>query len=208
MVDKDPRLITVRRNTVVWVGIVTLILLALGVGITIWSTVGSKSPPSTTNSTASGTSTPTAHVSTTTSPPTTTTTGATVPAVLSCGPGSTPHVHPTELTVGCARGNITVTDITWNEWGAGGGGQGMGTLNVDLSSAPAIVVVFNDVDGIFQDVSITPSKDVSTTPISRPTTGPTTGRTTTTTTALTTTPTTGGLSPVVASQPGSGWGGD
>ena len=88
--------------------------------------------------------------------------------------------------------------------GGSGGGQGTGTLNVGMMNVPAIVVVFNDVNGVFQDVSITPSKDVSTTPTvpkkktSR--TAPTTG--------LATTTTTGGPSPVVATKPGSDWGAD
>ena len=117
-------------------------------------------------------------------------------AVLSCGPGSTPHVRPTRLVVGCANGKTTVTDIVWNSWDSATGGQGTGTLHVGSASAPAIVVVFRDVAGIFQDVSITPSQDVSATSTTSVATGPTT------------TPTTGGISPVAATQPGSGWGGD
>ena len=112
-----------------------------------------------------------------------------MPGVLSCGPGSTTSVRPTKLTVGCATGAITVTDITWSAWGAATGGQGTGTLNANLLSAPAIVVVFHVVKGVFQDVSITPSADVSTNPTA-PTT-PTTGPTATPTTIPTTTTTTG-----------------
>jgi hypothetical protein len=59
------------------------------------------------------------------------------------------------------------------------------------------VVVFNVVDGIFQDISVTPSKDVSST-----------GGTTASTLLPTTTTTTSGIAPVAASQPGSGWGGN
>lgn len=206
MVNKDPRLVTVRRSTVVRVSIVVLVLAALGVGIAIGAAVGSKSSPPT-KSTATGTSTTSAHHSTSTLIPTTTTTTTPLPAVLSCGPGSAPHVRPTRLVVGCAKATSTVTGITWNEWAGTGGGQGTGTLNVDLTSVPAIVVVFNDVGGIFQDVSITPSKNLSTTPTSGLTTVPATGQQTSTTVPATT-PTTGGPAPVVASQPGSGWGGD
>jgi hypothetical protein len=99
-----------------------------------------------------------------------------------------------------------VTAIRWTLWGAATGGQGRGTLNVNncqpncatgtSRSAPAIVVVFNAVNGIFQDVSITPSQDVLNTPK------------TTSTTGLQTTSTTSGPAPVAASQPGSGWGGE
>jgi hypothetical protein len=87
----------------------------------------------------------------------------------------------------------------------------MGTLNVYLISVPAVVVVFDDVNGVFQDVSITPSQGSSTTSTTSTTGPPTTskaGPPTSPTSGLTTTPTTGGLSPIAASQPGSGWGGN
>jgi hypothetical protein len=103
-----------------------------------------------------------------------------------------------------------VTAISWTLWGAATGGQGRGTLNVNncqpdcatgtSRSAPAIVVVFNAVNGVFQDVSITPSQDV----LNPSRTTSTTGRPTVPTTTSTTT----GPAPVAASQPGSGWGAD
>jgi len=190
----------VRRSTIVRFGVVVLVLVALGVGTAIGLLVGRKSSPPA-KSTAAATSTTTDHVSTTTSPlASTSTTTTPVPAVLSCGPGSTPHVRPTTLTVGCPTGAVRVTGITWTTWDAATGGQGTGTVNVGLQSAPAVVVVFHEVNGIFQDVSVTPSKDVSSTP-------PTTGGTTTSTILPTTTTTTAGIAPVAASQPGSGWGG-
>ena len=202
MANNDPRIITVRRSTVVRAGVVVLVLAALGVGTAIGLSVGSRtSPPD--NSSATGASTTSPHVSTTTSSVATSTTVAT-PAVLSCGPGPTPHVRPTTLTVGCATKGTTVTDITWSAWGAGTGGQGTGTVTVGSQSAPAIVVVFHEVAGIFQDVSVTPSKDASSTP---PTTTSTTRGTTPAIVLPTTTTTTGGIVPVAASQPGSGWGG-
>jgi hypothetical protein len=188
----------VRRSTIVRVGVVVLVLVALGAGTAIGLIVGSKSSPPA-KLIAIGTSTTTEHVSTTTSPLTGTTTTS-VPAVLSCGPGSTPHVRPTTLTVGCPAGAVKVTGINWNAWEAATGGQGTGTVNVGLQSAPAVVVVFHEVNGIFQDVSVTPSNDASSTP-------PTTGGTITSTILPTTTTTTGGIAPVAASQPGSGWGG-
>lgn len=196
VVDKDSRLITIRRRTVVRVGIVMLVLAALGTGIGVGLTVGSKASPPTAKSAVTSSSTSTAHVPTTTSHPTTATTAASVPTVASCGPGSQPHVEPTKLTIGCATKAAIVTDVTWTVWGSVAGGQGTGTLNVGLSSTPAIVVVFHDVNGVFQDVSVTPSEGASTVPTTVPTTG------------LTTTSTSGGLSPVAASQPGIGWGGE
>ena len=94
-----------------------------------------------------------------------------------------------------------MTGITWKRWGKTTGGQGTGTLNVDLLSTPAIVVVFNDVNGVFQDVSVSPTQSVTTTTTAGPNaTPPATGPTTT--------PTTGALGPLAASQPGTGWGGN
>ena len=67
-----------------------------------------------------------------------------------------------------------MTAINWTLWGAATGGQGRGTLNVNncqpncatgtTRSTPAVVVVFNALNGIFQDVSITPAQDVLNTP--------------------------------------------
>jgi hypothetical protein len=188
VLDRDPRVITVRRRVIIRVGIVVIVIAALGLGIAIGVAVGSKSP-STAKSIPVVASTTIAHSSTTTSPQTTMTLVPS-PAVLSCGPGSTPLVRPKRLIVGCATRNALVTDITWSSWRAATGGQGTGTLIVGFARSPAIVVVFNDVNGIFQDVSITPSKSVSTT----------------STTTLATTPTTGVPSPIAASQPGSAWG--
>ena len=195
-----------RRSTVVRLGVAALVVAALGIGTAIGLAVGSRSTP-TSKSTATGTSTTSAPVSSTNpSSQTSTTSVPSEPAVLSCGPGSTPHVRPTVLTVGCATRTVTVTGITWNAWGADTGGQGTGTVNQGFQSAPAIVVVFHAVDGIFQDISVTPSKDASST---LPTTAsPTGGTTTSTILPTTTTTTTGGIAPVAASQPGSGWGGN
>jgi hypothetical protein len=197
VVSKDSRVFTVRRSTVVRIGIAALVLVALGAGTAIGLAVGSKSSPQTNESTGGGGATNPANASTTTVPQTTSTVAA-LPGVLSCGPGSTTSVRPTRLTIGCASGAITVTAITWSAWGAATGGQGTGTLNAYSLSEPAIVVVFHDVNGVFQDVSITPSQGVSATP---------TTSTTSSTSGPTTTTTTGGLSPIAASQPGSGWGG-
>ncbi len=191
----------VRLSVSVWW---LLVLAALGVGTAIGLTVGSKSSPSA-KSTAPGASTTSKPVSTTSSTSTSSTTAAPVPAVLSCGPLPTPHVRPTTLTVGCATRTVTVTGITWNEWDGEAGGQGTGTVNQGFENAPAIVVVFHVVNGIFQDITVTPTKDASSTP---PTTTPPTGGPATSIILPTTTTTAGGIAPVAASQPGSGWGGN
>jgi hypothetical protein len=184
MAKDDPRTITLRRSAVVTVGVMVAVLAAIGVGLAIALHRDSKSSPATTKSTVAGPSTTTSGGSTTT------TTTTPLPAVLSCGPGSTPHLFPTQLKVGCATGSVTVTTITWKTWEAATGGQGTGTLNVlsangTFSSTPAIVVVFGVVNGVFQDVSIVPTITLTTT---------------------TTTHTTGAPSPVIATQPGVGWG--
>ena len=103
-----------------------------------------------------------------------------------------------------------MTAINWTLWGAATGGQGKGTLNVNncqpncatgtSRSAPAIVVVFNALNGIFQDVSITPSQNLLNPTKNTSTTG--------LANVPTTTSTTGGLASIASSQPGSGWGGE
>ena len=197
MAYDNTRFITIRRSTVVRVAIAVAVLAVLGIGLAVGVSVGSSSSPpaksaGATSTTSQGSATTTTVVSTTTTVP--------LPAVLSCGPKSTPHLLPTRLKVGCATGNVTVTAIVWKSWEADTGGQGTGTLNMQsgtsLISVPAVVVVFGVVNGVFQDVSIVPTSTLTTT------------TTTTTITATPTTPTPGGPSPVIASQPGSGWGSD
>ncbi len=202
MAQRRPPMIHLRRTTIVRVAIVAAVLAALAVGVAVGITLGRKSSPSATKSIDVRSSTTTSYGSTTdtTVAPTTTTT---LPVVLSCGPGSTPHRYPTRLTVGCATGRITVTGVTWHLWDAATGGQGTGTLNVmnadgTVGSAQAIVVVFGAKSGIFQNVSIVPMTSLTTTTTTTPTATPTA--------SPTTTPTTGGPSPVLASQPGTGWG--
>ena len=144
-----------RRSTVVRLGVALLVLAALGIGTAIGLAVGSRSTQTETDRSRDYDK-QRAESSTTTSLNTSTTSASSVPAVLSCGPGPTPHVRPTILTIGCATRAVTVTDITWNAWGTDTGGQGTGTVNQGFQSAPAIVVVFHAVNGIFQDISVTP----------------------------------------------------
>ncbi len=74
MADNDPRVITLRRSTVVRIGIAVAILAALGIGLAIGLSVRSPSS-SPSKSAATTTTTKTGHASTTTTtvPPTTTT---------------------------------------------------------------------------------------------------------------------------------------
>jgi hypothetical protein len=199
--NKDPKLITVRRSTVVRAGIIVLVLAALGAGTAVGLTVGSRNSPSATSS-AKGASTTTLPGSKTNSSTTTTTTASSLPTVLSCAPGSTPHVRPKTITVGCGTNGITMTGISWSAWEVTTGGQGTGTVHEGLQSAAAIVVVFHDVAGVFQVVSITPSQSASPVAPTATSTPLVTVPTTTSTTAD------DGIKAVVAVQPGSGWGGN
>lgn len=113
-------------------------------------------------------------------------------------------MRPTTVTVGCGADVTAVTGITWNVWEASAGGQGTGTVKAGSQSGPAIVVVFHEVGGIFQDVTVTPLSDALSAP---PTTTSSTAPTTPSFFLPTTTTTSAGIAPVAASQPGSEWGG-
>ena len=219
---RDTRVVTIRRTTLVRLGVVALVLVALGIGTAIGLTVSSTSSPPATHTDSGGSKTRGGSTTTVTRPltSTTTTNAASLPVVLSCGPTPTKTIRPTTLTIGCALGATTVTSITWKAWDSGAGGQGSGLLNLNncqpdcahgtVNSVPAIVVVFHIVSGVFQDVSITPSQNVPSTPKPPATTsttlqGANPGTFPNTTTTSTTT---SGPAPVFASQPGSGWGGN
>ena len=215
---RDTRVVTIRRTTLVRLGLVALVLVALGIGTAIGLTVSSRTSPPAARTDSGGSRTRGGSTTTVTRPlKSTTTTVAPLPVVLSCGPTSTKTIRPTRITIGCALGATTVTSITWKEWAGGAGGQGSGLLNLDncqpdcahgtVNSVPAIVVVFHIVSGVFQDVSITPSQNVPSTPATTSTTlrGANPG---TFPNSTTTSTTTSGPAPVFASQPGSGWGGN
>ena len=113
-------------------------------------------------------------------------------------------MRPAKLTYRMPHGNQHGDGHHLERGDVSTGGHGTGTFNVGFFSVPAIVVVFDDVNGIFQNVTITPTADVSTTS----TTTLKTGSTTLPTSPSTATSTTAGVAPVAATQPGSGWGGD
>lgn len=214
---RNARVFTIRWTTVVRIGVVALVLAALGTGIAIGLTVGSRSSQDSTEPNGHGSNTTSDRSTTSESSTTTSTTvaAAAVPVVLSCGPATTKTVRPKTLTLGCALGAVTVTDISWSSWGTSAGGQGSGILNQDncqpdclhgtVTTLPAIVVVFQVVNGVFQDVSITPSQNVSSGPKVPTTTSTAPGIVPSTTT--TSSPPASGLKPLFAAQPGSGWGG-
>jgi hypothetical protein len=129
MADDDPSVITLRRSTVIRIGIVALVLAALGIGITI-GLLASSSAPKSVNASATGKHG--AATTTTTIPPTTSTTVAPTttttanPALQILAPQTTPPVSDecsSPLTYS-ADGNATpllcpgggVNVLAWNDY--------------------------------------------------------------------------------------------
>ena len=174
--------VVIRRTTAVRVGIVAVVLAALGLGFAIGLAMSSSQPPA--NMVVVD-----ASIASTTSPtPAATAIPVAVPAdksptVLPCGAGATQRVRPTVIDIGCATRNVSITTITWSSWDSRTG-SGSGTLHKNncqpscaaggVYSSPAFVVVSNPVGGVFQDVVITPPSGI--------------------------------VTPQSSSQPGSGWG--
>jgi hypothetical protein len=162
----DARVIAFRHSTVVRVGTGAAVVAALALGFAIGSAVGSQSPAANTGSVAAAMQTPqrSSSLAFTGADPTTTP-AASSPVGPSCGPDATRQVRPTRIYIDCARGDISISDVSWSSWGPTGG-SGSGTLNVNdclpncatasVSSTPAFVVVSDVVSGMFQRVVITP----------------------------------------------------
>lgn len=132
MVDEDARTITLRRSTVIRVGIAVAVLAALGVGLAIGLSVGSNSSPpakftasaTTTAGHPSTTATTTVPTTTTTAAPATTTTSN--PALHVLSPQTTPPVSDEcsiPLTYSadgnampflCPNGGVNV--FAWNDY--------------------------------------------------------------------------------------------
>jgi hypothetical protein len=156
MVDRRAGVITLRRSTVVRTGVAAGVLAALGIGIAIGLGLAqlqgvptrSSAPPRR----------PLVEA------PTTKAATIRLPTVMSCVPGSPPTTQPTIIYIGCA-GGVFITSVRWSSWGMNGG-SGSGTLNVSncqdncanqgATQSPAFVVVTDPVNGVFQDVLITP----------------------------------------------------
>jgi hypothetical protein len=69
--------------------------------------------------------------SATSAQPTSTSATTTEPGVLACAPTSMPTViRPTIIYIGCAAGDVSFTDLTWQSWGTSSA-IGTGTLNVN-----------------------------------------------------------------------------
>ena len=102
MASKDQRVITVRRSTLVRVGLAVLVFGALAAGIAIGLADRPSSPPR-----ATGSADPGSRTATTAATSSTTAPASAGVAVLSCGPGSSPHVRPATLVIGCSTGSVT-----------------------------------------------------------------------------------------------------
>ena len=132
MADEDPRTITLRRSTVVRVGIAAAILAALGLGLAIGLSVNSPSS-SPAKSAGSSTTTTAAHVATTTTIAPTTTTAAApttttappVPLVMVCT--GTPMYKPTTMNWCTSLCSDSIQGVTWSSWTATSA-SGTGTL--------------------------------------------------------------------------------
>ncbi len=86
-------------------------------------------PGSTSASSSTTTTRPTTTTPATSTPPTTS--APAFPGVPVCQPSTTPPViRPTVIYFACVTGNVSVTNITWQSWGAAIA-VGSGTLNVN-----------------------------------------------------------------------------
>jgi hypothetical protein len=159
MPDDDPRVITLRRSTVVRAGVAVLVLAALGGGIVIGLVVAGSSPA--THATSASTNKHKTGATTTSisSPPTTTavpatTTTAALPIITL---GGFSGRYPTEIAFSADGGNV-VTGITWSSWTANGAvGNGTWTyencvpdcVHGSQTPYPATITLSNPVGGQF-----------------------------------------------------------
>ena len=180
--ERNVHVITMRRSTVVRVGVAALVLAALGIGFAVGMAISSPAPSTSTVRVVTDPSVASVSThSTATTPSSPVAPTANVFKVVSCRPGAKPQVRPRTIDIGCA-GDTVISAVTWSSWGRMGNGSGTLTLNNcqpscaagAVSSSPAFVVVSDPVGGVFQNVVITPP--------------------------------TGALSPKSSSHPGSGWG--
>lgn len=171
--------ITLRRSSVVRVGIGFAVLAALGAGFAIGLAASSPSPA--TARVVVDAATTSGSLSATAAPKGTAATSE--PTVVSCRPGSKSRVRPTTIDIDCTGGATSISSVTWSFWGSDhGSGSGMLTVKDchpncatgSARSSPAFVVVSRPQGGVFQDVQITPPG--------------------------------GALTPLASSDPGSGWG--
>jgi hypothetical protein len=119
MADDDHPVITLRKSTVVRVGMAVSVLAALGAGVGIGLAVGSSSPS--VHPSAVG-----IHKH---APVTTTTSAAPLPEVESCNntPGAV-QLRPAFIGFGCVAVNTAVTAIAWTSW-TSSTASGTGTFN-------------------------------------------------------------------------------
>jgi len=151
MVERKVPVVVYRRRTILRVGSVVTVPLAMGVGFAIGLAITSPAPPANRVVTAASTT----HGSPL----------APTPDVLPCGSASGSRIRPTSVSIGCASHAIFMTGVTWSSWTVDGA-SGSGTLHVNdcrpscatgtVSQAPAFVVLSDPVGGVFRDVLMTP----------------------------------------------------
>jgi hypothetical protein len=163
MSDDDPPMFTIRKRTVVWIGVGVVVASALGIGLAIGSSPG----PSTHKTQPIVTRNAQGHQRNNSSIPSTT--AGPLPDVESCtNKVGDVELRPTSIGFGCAGLDTTVTAITWAVW-APTDAVGVRTFNQDTCvpdcaagnyNTYRVDVVLNkpgDYLGslVFQDVTVT-----------------------------------------------------
>ena len=114
--ERNVHVITMRRSTVVRVGVAALVLAALGIGFAVGMAISSPAPSTSTVRVVtdpSVASVSTHFTATTPSSPVVPT--ANVFKVVSCRPGAKPQVRPRTIHIGCAGDTVIRRDLS--SWG-------------------------------------------------------------------------------------------
>ena len=166
VVDRKGAVITFRRSTVLRIGVGAVVVAALGAGFAVGLAISSSpfSTPTHRVVTDAATTPGSSQSATGKAEPSPVTAAPLPPTAAACTPGAKPQERPTSIDIGC-DGHIAISGVTWSSWGTSTG-SGSGTLAVNdcqptcasgtTKTVPAFVVVSNPMNGIFQDVVITP----------------------------------------------------
>ena len=166
VVDRKAAVITLRRSTVFRIGVGAVVLAALGVGFAVGLAIRSSpfSMPANRVVTDAATTPEHSQPATEKAASSSATAAPLPPTAAACTHGAKPQERPTSIDIGC-DGHIAMSGVTWSSWETSTA-SGSGTLTVSdcqpscatgtTKSSPAFVVVSNPLNGIFQDVLITP----------------------------------------------------
>ncbi|WP_067824854.1 hypothetical protein [Nocardia inohanensis] len=97
-----------------------------------------------------------------------TTTVAALPRIKNCV--SQPESRPSQLTITCADGNLSVSGLTWSDWNADAAhGSGIENSNTcepscadgEQRAVPAAVTLSKPVDGYFTQLTVIPEGEPS-----------------------------------------------